>query len=195
MASSGPGPVTVAVPLRPGLGRALPVIASEDALAAERMGELLAGLGLTTQSLRIPVDGGWTPRGDVVAICGPKSSSVTARVLDADPHLRFGRDNADHWVIEDKASGRVLRSPLDDDLDASQDISYIGRLPVGSQTMFVVAGIHALGSLGAVHYLVHHHAEVYAEVGDACFSMVVRSSHQGESVLASEVVWQPQRHP
>jgi hypothetical protein len=59
-------------------GRDLPVISAEDSIAAERMTDLLTGMGFVVHQFRIPVDGAWEPAGDVVAICGPKSSRVTA---------------------------------------------------------------------------------------------------------------------
>jgi hypothetical protein len=60
------------------------------------------------------VVGLWRPSGDVVAICGPKSSPVTARALEADPVLDF-REEGGRWVIVERETGRVHGSPMDDD--------------------------------------------------------------------------------
>lgn len=189
----GVGPVTVALPLRPGGERSLPVIASEDALAYDRLAQLLRELLLAVEQLRIPVDGTWTPDGDVVAICGPKSSPVSAAALAADPLLDF-REEDRRWLIADRADGTRYRSPLDDG-QAGLDIAYLGRLPVaGGGSMLLIAGVHALGSVGAVDYLVGHAAELYRQVGEGMFSMVTASRHDGERVLESEALCPARRH-
>lgn len=191
----GAGPVTVAVPLRQTDERALPVVASEDALAADRMTELLVGLQFDVHQYRIPPDGAWVPSGDVVAICGPASSpSVTGQAVLADPVLDFHMMDNGRWVIEDRETGQVFKSPLDDDAGAAKDVAYLGRVPFAGQTLFIVAGIHALGSVGAVDYLIQHMAQIYEQVGDNRFSMVVQSTHDGETVTTSEAICLPRTH-
>ena len=188
----GVGPVSVAVPLRDGGARSLPVIASEDALASERLSAYLRDLLLAVEPVRIPVGGDWSPRGDVVAICGPKSSPVTAAALRADPVLDY-RVEAGRWFIVDRAAGTRFGSPLDDG-KTDRDIAYVGRLPVPGGSLLLVAGVHALGSVGAVDWLVQHAAELYREVADGPFSLVTASRHDGEQVVESEVLWGPRRH-
>ena len=188
----GVGPVTVAVPLRAGGDRLLPVLASEDALAYELLAEHLRTLQLGVRQLRIPVDGHWEPSGDVVAICGPKSSPVSAAALAADPLLDY-RERDGRWAIAERASGTVHSSPWDHG-DRTRDIAYLGRLPVPGGTMLLVAGVHALGSVGAVDWLAGHAAELHAAVGDRPFSMVVASRHAGERVEESEALWGPEPH-
>jgi hypothetical protein len=61
--------------------------------------------------------------------------------------------------------------------------------------MLVLAGVHALGSIGAVDYLIRHLGELYREVGQQRFSMVVRSQHDGEKVKESEALCPPRVHP
>lgn len=142
--------------------------------------------------LRIPVGGDWQPRGDVVAICGPKTSPVTATALAADPQLDFRREDG-RWLIADRADGTRFTSPLDDG-EPDRDIAYLGRLPVPGGSVLLIAGVHALGSVGAVDWLVGHAAELYQEVGDGPFSMVTSSRHDGEQVLRSEALCGPRRH-
>jgi hypothetical protein len=189
----GVGPVTVAVPLRPGGERSLPVVASEDALAYDRLSALLRDLVLTVEQLRIPVGGEWTPRGDAVAICGPKSSPVSATALAQDPVLDFREEPDGRWTIADRAGGTRYLSPLDDG-HTDRDVAYLGRLPVPGGSMLLIAGIHALGSVGAVDYLAGHAAELYRQVGDGLFSMVTASRHDGERVLESEALCPARRH-
>ncbi len=187
----GVGPVTVAVPLR-AAGRALPVLASEDALAYELLAQALRDLQLAVEQVRIPVDGAWEPRGDVIAICGPKTSPVSAAALAADPVLDFRHEDG-RWLIADRVDGTRFTSPIDDG-EPDRDIAYLGRLPVAGGTMLLVAGVHALGSVGAVDWLTGHAAELYRQVGDEPFSMVTASRHDGERVLGSEVLCGPRRH-
>ena len=190
----GVGPVTVAVPLRPGPDRSLPVIASEDAIAYERLATYLRDLLFPVEQQRIPLNGDWEPRGDVVAICGPKSSPVSAAALAKDPMLDYHQGPDGRWEIADRRGGARYRSPLDDDPASRRDIAYVGRLPVPGGSVLLIAGVHALGSAGAVDYLVGHAAEIYRAVGDAPFSMVTASRHDGEQVVESEVLWPPRRH-
>lgn len=189
----GVGPVTIAIPLRPS-ERSLPVIASEDTLASERLLRLMRGLQLAVEQERIPADGGWTPHGDVVAICGPKTSPVTAAALARDPVLDFRPGPDGRWEIVDRGGGRCYRSPLDEG-DTDRDVAYLGRLPVpGGGTMLLIAGVHALGSVGAVDYLARHAAELYDAVGDGTFSLVTTSRHDGDRVLSSEALCPARRH-
>jgi len=188
----GVGPLTIAVPLRPS-GRQLPVLASEDAIAYERLAAYLRDLHFPVQQQRIPPDGAWHPSGDTVAICGPKSSPVSAAALAADPLLDF-RHRDGRWEIADRHNGARWASPLDDDPGSRRDIAYVGRLPVPGGSMLLIAGVHALGSVGAVDYLVGHAREVHREVGDRPFSMVTASRHDGEQVVESEVLCPPRRH-
>lgn len=192
----GIGTLTLAVPLRDVPGRALPMIASEDARARDRLRELLERrLSFVVQPFSIPVSGLWEPHGDVVAICGPKSSPVTAEALRSDPVLSFLPDDFGHWVIRDRRTGHRCGSPMDDSQAASwSDVAYLGRLQVGRQRLLVIAGVHALGSVGAVDFLVRELAQLYAVVGDKCFSMVIGSAHDGDAVVSSEVVIPPCLH-
>jgi len=190
----GVGPLTVAVPLRQGADRSLPVLASEDAVAYERLAAYLRTLLFPVEQHRIPLDGSWQPRGDVVAICGPKSSPVSAAALATDPLLDFHRRPDGRWVIEDRHDGASYASPLDDDPASGRDIGYVGRLPVPGGSMLLIAGVHALGSLGAVDYLIEHAGVLYGEVGDQPFSMLTASRHDGEQVVESRVLCPPRRH-
>jgi hypothetical protein len=192
----GVGPVTVAVPLRVIQGRALPVISSEDARAAEMLTNFLGTLSFQVEPFRIPPDGKWQPRGDAVAICGPKSSPVTAEAIAADPYLKFEPDDAGKWTIRERDGSRTYESPMDDATSVGwSDVAYVGRLTAGNgKTLLVIAGVHALGSVGAVDYLTHHLADLHAKVSNRPFSMVVASDHDGETVTRSELLCPPRLH-
>ncbi|MEV6800151.1 hypothetical protein AB0M91_17645 [Micromonospora rifamycinica] len=192
----GVGPMTVAVPLRAVPGRALPVISSEDTRAAELLTKLLTDLAFQVEHLHIPPDGNWQPRGDVAAICGPKSSPVTAQAIASDPALTFEPDDAGRWTIRERDGSRVYESPMDDPAAPRWvDVAYVGRLALSDeQTIFIVAGVHALGSVGAIDYLARNLPDLYTHVGTRRFSMIVRSEHDGDTVTRSELVCPPRIH-
>lgn len=183
----GVGPLTVAVPLRAMPNRSLPVISAEDSIASERLTSQLLGLGFVVEQFRIPTDGLWTPPAEAIAICGPKNSKVTADALDADPHLEFRGDASGRYGITDRATGERYLSGMDDDPPTPGDVAYVGRLPYRGGTLFVIAGVHAIGSVGAVHYLAGHAAEIYEAVGDGLSSAVIASTHDGDTITHSEV--------
>jgi hypothetical protein len=191
----GVGPVTVAVPTRKVAERGLPVISAEDSIAAERLTAQLTVLGFTVAQYRIPVDGLWTPSGDVISICGPTSSPVTAQALAADPLLEFVADETGRYGIADRVTGTRYLSDMDDDQPSPRDVAYVGRLPYRDGTLLVIAGVHAIGSVGAVHHLAGHADEVYRIVGEGCWSAVIASRHDEASILESEAVCPPRRHP
>lgn len=190
----GVGPVTVAVPTRLMPGRSLPVISAEDALAAEAVTDLLTSLGFIVDQFRIPPDGRWAPVGDLVVICGPKSSTVTAEALTADPLLDFTQEETGRWIIRERDGDFVYSSGIDDDPATDSDVAYLGRLAYQGGSMLLIAGVHAIGSVGAVHYLARHLPELYAEVEGAWFSCVIGSTFSDATILGSELVCPPRRH-
>jgi hypothetical protein len=193
----GVGPVLVAVPTRAMPDRTLPVISAEDSIAAEHMSDLLRAYGFTVNQFRIPTDGQWRPTGDVVAICGPKSSSVTADALTADPSLDFTANGTDRWAITDRITGNVWDSPMDDDPAENADVAYIGRIRSDGANVFLIAGVHAIGSVGAIHHLATPGVAeaLYATVGEAPFSAVIRSTFDGESITSTDYAVSPRVHP
>lgn len=186
----GVGPVTVAIPLRDVPGRALPVISSEDTLAYERLAALLKDLSFDVERYGIPTSGQWEPPpGDLVAICGPKSSPVTAAAIESDPFLSFEQDDGGRWTIHDRSTDETYTSPMDDPTgERWADVAYLGRLPGKHQDMVIIAGVHALGSVGAVDYLTRHLTDLYAQVDTERFSVAIGSEHDGEAVVASEAL-------
>ena len=190
----GVGPLTVAVPLRESQGRDAGVIAAEDSLAAQRLTETLEALQFDVRQFQIPTSGEWDPVDGAIAICGPKSSRITAEAIASDPWLSFQADSNDRWVIRDRETGQALISPLDRH-SGREDIAYIGRLAYQGGTLFVIAGVQALGSLGAVEHLAQHVGDLYQQVGSKCFSTAVRSRFEGDKVTETEELWPAQVHP
>ena len=190
----GTGPVTVAVPLRDMPGRPFPLVAAEDNESGETVSTYLQQLSFQVKRFQIPTNGAWTPDGDVVAICGPKSSPVTGVAIAGDPVLDFQPDEAGRWVISDRVNGQTWRSPMDDDLSRHSDIAYVARFRRERYSLLIIAGIHAIGSLGAVDYLVRELPSLYREVGASPFSMVIGSDYEGLSIRRSYIECQPRKH-
>ncbi len=194
----GIGPVSVAIPLRPVPDRALPVIASEDAQAREELVSLLTKLKFVIQpDDNIDPRRAWRPWApDLVAICGPKSSPTIAKLYDGDPVLKFTIDDAGRWGIDDLDAAARYESPMDDPEPQMTDIAYVGRLPFDKdRNLFLIGGVHAIGSRGAVHYLTHNLATLYDKVGADPFSIVIASDHDAEGkIVRSEALCPPALH-
>lgn len=187
----GVGPVTVGVPFRYQItDRERPLIAAEDAKAGEHITRLLEGLGFATLQTQIEPENAQAPDGDAILICGPKSAPIAAQLLNADPALRMV-ERGGRWVIEHRATGNEYASPSDATKPVSADLAYIGRHLEGDRVILHIAGLHAIGSLGAVHYLAGHSPDLYADTGERPFSMVIRVDYDGLEVTASEVVSGP----
>jgi hypothetical protein len=54
-----------------------------------------------------------------------------------------------------------------------------------------IAGVHAIGSLGAAHYLPAHLAELFGQAGDQSFSLVVRATYDGLAIAGTDLAAGP----
>jgi hypothetical protein len=135
----------------------------------------------------------------LVAICGPKSSPIIRDLIAADPVFDFSPDQQGQWRILDRRSGTAFSSPIDEAAGES-DIAYVARLnrPDG-RPFLVIAGIHAIGSLGAVHFLTRtaNLHDLHRRVGTQPFSMVISSSFQRSplQITSSAYAAEPSVHP
>jgi hypothetical protein len=75
--------------------------------------------------------------------------------------------------------GGLIGSPADDDPAQDGDIAYLARHQADGRIVVHIAGVHAIGSLGAAHYLTGHLAELFAQAGEQSFSAVIRSTFDG----------------
>lgn len=190
----GVGPVTIAFPVRKIGDRPLGVVAVEDETATKNMSGILESLSLAVDTYPIPTTGEWDPPADAVAICGPKSSHITAEAIENDPYLSFQPDDAGRWVITDRETGDVFVSPSDAG-DPTREVAYIARLQRRGRIILIIAGVHALGSVGAVEYLRRNLPDLYAAVGDAPFSLAVTSTFDDTTVTETTALWGPKAHP
>lgn len=189
----GVGPIEIWIPERKLEGRHLPVVASEDQDACERVRELLDRLQFSAFLRHVPADDStWEPLGDAVVICGPKSSPVVQGWLDADPVASFTeRDGL--WRIKIRAEGRELASPMAE--GRASDLAYISKVTDSDGRVRVhIAGIHAIGSLAAVEWLDQNAAEVWGSMRDRDFTAVIEGSHDGPRITKTDALVAPRAH-
>ncbi|KJY29947.1 MULTISPECIES: sigma factor-like helix-turn-helix DNA-binding protein [Streptomyces] len=177
-------------------GEAGEVVTREDFGNFEHLRKLLSTLKLDAQYEVIPPTGIVNlNRDNHVVVCGPRLSPIIAQVLEGDDHLRFQKDRA--WHLVDLKTKEVHRSPMDESGEAG-DVGYLARLPRldGKGTFIYIAGIHAIGANGVVHYLENHLAELYREVRTNRFSTLISCRYDPKTleVLESKRVSPIYRH-
>lgn len=186
----GVGPVTIVTPYRyQTTDRERPLLAAEDVAAAEAAKELLESFDFVTRSAQIGPDDSDLPSGDLFIICGPKSSPAVTRLLDTDPRLTIAHDD-EGWFVEDRQTHGRHRSPSDTVGD-SADVAYVARRDTGDRIVTHVAGLHAIGSLGAVEYLAATATELYNATDGNDFSLLVESSYVGLTISSVAAVGDP----
>jgi len=185
--------VTVAIPLRKGVAeRERILIAAEDSATADQFEQILADQALVSARTVIAPGAEELPAGDAIVVCGPKSAPVGVWLLDRDPCLGM-IEVCGQWAIFDRSTGERYSSPSDGPDRTSRDISYFARHVIDGRTVLHVAGIHAIGSLGMVHYLTHNLAELSSAFGDESFSLAVISGYDGLAITDSTLFLGPYR--
>ncbi|MFC9116061.1 sigma factor-like helix-turn-helix DNA-binding protein [Streptomyces sp. NPDC057092] len=172
------------------------VVTREDLDNFEHLRKLLAGMKLDAQYEVIPPSGIVNlNRDNHVVVCGPRLSPIVAQVLEGDDNLQFRKDRA--WHLVDQREGKEYRSPQDEDGSAG-DFGYLGRLPRldGKGTFLYIAGIHAIGANGVVHYLENNVADIYREIRTRRFSTLISCRYDPKTmeVLESRRVTPLYRH-
>jgi len=189
--------VQIAVPQRPGERE---YVALEDSATGQQLVTLAHLMQLSAEVEYIPTSGELDlNRESLLVVCGPKTSPVTASALAADPRLDFATIPDGRWALTDRRTGQQFTSPTDDPEGAQPaDVAYFGRLPRpdGKGTFLLVAGVHAIGSLGVANYLADNLAEIYRKVGTRQFSMVVSSTYDAKTkkVLTTHAETAPLLH-
>jgi len=187
----GVGPVHVGVPLREGADDRMRSYVDAADLATQHDTETtLAALALATEPFNISPDTTTAPNGDVIIICGPKSAPIGADLMDTDPKLGMARAQGRWWIVN-KTTAERFGSPLGDQPSGHADIGYLSRRRDGDRIIVHIAGIHSPGSRGVVHYLAHHLAELYREVGEQSFSVGIRCQLDNLTVTDSAILTGP----
>jgi hypothetical protein len=186
----GRGLITIATPLKQEAVNARPVVAAEDFTATQRLAELARSLGLDVEFDHVPLGGDVDlNRPGLIVICGPRLSAPVASVLSEDPHIRFERAPDGPWTLRDITADRSFRSGADLDPAESYDYAYLGRLsrPDRSGSLIIFTGVHPPGSLGVVQLLSSDLAGLYEQVGERCFSTIVRVDYDPSTLEPSSV--------
>lgn len=187
----GVGPITVAIPGRR-LGRRRDLVsASDDDETADILVAELHRLAFTAERVRIDPEESWSPAGDAIVVCGPASAPVAAELLAADPVLGFEYLPNDLWVLERKDTGQRFVSPMDGWDTLQSDVAYLARHQGADHVTVHVAGIHALGSIAAATHLVAGLPELWRDMGERSFSMVVRGDFENQKPTGVDVVAGP----
>ena len=70
-------------------------------------------------------------------------------------------------------------------------MAYVARHVLDGRVIVHIAGIHGIGSRGAVDYLTGNLATLFAGVGERACSLVVRSNHDGLRITGTELLAGP----
>lgn len=166
-------------------GQPGPAVAKEDLDAYTMMSALARDLGFETEYETVSPPGFVDlNRSDLVVICGPRLSPPIGQILAGDPNIKFDKDSKG-WYLEDLKNETVFRSPMDSGRNA--DYAYLGRLPRpdGRGFFLYIAGIHAVGAPGVVHYLSREIADLYSAVRQRRFSCIIRCEFEPKTMKIS----------
>lgn len=170
----GTSGLTVALPLKLDAEYKRHALASEDVEVWDRLKQLAEDNQLrASRELIVPPGTIDLNRDDLLVVCGPKLSPPVADVLATDPAIQFDVTDDGRFYLKDLQAGSRYDSP--GDVSSRQaDYAYLARLerPDGQGTVLILTGIHAVGSLGVVHYLERHLAELYDQVKTRRFSAI-----------------------
>jgi hypothetical protein len=125
-------------------------------------------------------------RTNLIVITNPRLLPFVGNVLAADVNLGFRVDEKG-WVLIDHQTKSDYRSPADSGSPA--DYACLGRLlrPDGRGTFPYLAGIHAMGTLGAGKYLEDHIEDLYREVKTRCFSVLLEVKYDADTCKLTSV--------
>ena len=177
----GTGALTIAVGGKPEGPRLNPstVVPAEATKARDLIAETAASYGLeVTHEVVDPPGLVNLNRPNLVVIGSPRLLPFVVQVLESDGHLGFG-SGAQGWYLT--AGSVVHRSPSDQGVPA--DYAYIGRLPRPDSkgTFLYLAGIHAMGTLAAATYITDHIDELYRQVKNRRWSVLIECCYDPDT--------------
>jgi hypothetical protein len=179
----GTGPLHVSIGGKWEAQKAEPsaVISAESLSAYHLIGRVCNDYGLSTEYEVVPPPGMVRlNRPNLIVIGSPRLLPLVGQVLEADEHLGFV-SGARGWYLIDHSTSTTYRSPSD--RGEPLDYAYIGRLPRpdGRGTFLYLAGIHAMGTLGAANYVTENVAELYATVKSRRWSALVQCEYDADT--------------
>lgn len=157
------------------------VISAEALAAYQLIADTAAAYDLRAEYEVVPPPGMVRlNRANLVVLSSPRLLPLVGQVLEADANLGFS-SGGQGWYLTEQATGQIYRSPSDSGEPA--DYGYIGRLPRpdGKGTFLYLAGIHAMGTLGAVHYLTNNVDELYQEVKSRRWSALIACRYDADT--------------
>jgi len=176
----GDGRLTVIVGQKTEAERGRPVIARETVTAWDRLRQLANELELDATLETVPPPGIFDlNRSNLIVLSGPRLFPLVKQILDGDPHLRFSEDGG--WHLRDVSTETIYRSSQDGEID----YGYLGRClrPDNRGSFLLLGGIHAIGTQGCVAYLEEQLTELYHEIRDKRFSLVIRAETNPDDPL------------
>lgn len=188
----GTGKVTVAIGGKQEGHKVNPsAVISAEALSAYNMLQTLASsYGLETEYELVPPPGMVRlNRANLIVMTSPRLLPLVGQMLESDQNLAF-ESGAQGWYLKDNTTGTIYRSPSDS--GEAADYAYVGRLPRpdGQGFFLYMAGIHAMGTKGAAHYLAHNIDALYETVKKKRFSTLIRCDYNPDTreVITTENV-------
>jgi hypothetical protein len=175
----GNGPLTIAIGGKFEADKNNPnaVVSTELLAAYERLANLARTHGLKAEYEVVPPPGMVElNRTNLIVMGSPRILPFVGQVLASDVRLGFVTDDDDLYLV-DRQTGESYRSWSGN--DQATDYAYLGRLPRpdGHGNFLYLAGIRAMGTLGAAQYLAEHLVELYREVKNRRFSLLVASRY------------------
>lgn len=159
----------------------------EAAGAADLIADAAAVYGLKATREAVPPPGMVRlNRTNLVVIGSPRLLPLVGQVLESDGNLGFDH-SAQGWYLTEPAKDKIHRSPSD--RGQPVDYAYIGRLPRpdGKGTFLYLAGIHAMGTLGAASYLTSNIEELYTTVKNRRWSTLVECRYDPDTRVIKSV--------
>ena len=165
------------------------VISAEALAAYQVIFDLASGCNLTATYEVVPPPGMVRLNKDNLIVIGsPRILPIVSQTLEADQYLGFD-SGAQGWYLRNYETGAVHRSPSD--TGSPSDYAYIGRLPRpdGKGTFLYIAGIHAMGTLGAAHHIANNIESIYGKVKNRRWSALVECRYDPDSRQVEETVF------
>lgn len=126
-------------------------------------------------------------RDNLIVLCSPRLLPIVGQVLEADQNVGFRTTDQGRWYLTDRRTNTDFVSPSDS--GTPSDYAYLGRLPRpdGRGTFLYLAGVHAMGTLGAAQFLVDHIQTIHQHVKSRRWSMIVRVDYDPAAHEITEV--------